>query len=265
MQRRTFSSDGIRLSALDTGGDGPLLLCLHALWMQGATFQPMAERLFPGWRVVAPDFRGHGQSDRASDYSRDAIDADLVSLITQIGAGPAAIIGNSIGGTFAIQLAARHPDLVRGIVNEEGQIAHEGDLPFMDSWRGNFPDRTAFARAAGHLYASLAPSVVENPDGTVGLGIEVDDLKAILASLKAGFEDDWQRVRCPVMVVAGADSKAVPRQVLQDMVTARPGTQFAAVPGSHVVHEDNLAGFLAAVTPFLDTLRPGGGATGSGS
>jgi len=99
VDHETARRNGVTLSALDTGGNGPLVLCLHALWMQAGSFRPLAERLFPKWRVVALDFRGHGQSSRADDYRRNAFHGDLVSILETLDAGPAAVIGNSLGGS----------------------------------------------------------------------------------------------------------------------------------------------------------------------
>jgi esterase len=60
MGRREFRHDGLKLSCLDPGGDGRVLIALHAHFTEAATFAPLAVALTPEWRVVALDQRGHG-------------------------------------------------------------------------------------------------------------------------------------------------------------------------------------------------------------
>ncbi|GAA2546803.1 hypothetical protein GCM10010398_37290 [Streptomyces fimbriatus] len=62
--------DGRSLSCLDFGGPGRPLLALHGHFNEGRTFTNLARTLCPDWRVVAPDQRGHGFSDRGPDFSR---------------------------------------------------------------------------------------------------------------------------------------------------------------------------------------------------
>ena len=71
MDRHEFRHEGLRLSYLDGGGGGRVLIALHAHIMEAATFAPLASALAPGWRVVALDQRGHGYSDHAPTCTCD--------------------------------------------------------------------------------------------------------------------------------------------------------------------------------------------------
>lgn len=53
MERRSFTHQDLQLSYLDSGGSGPVLIALHAHWMEARTFAPLAAVLAPEWRVVA--------------------------------------------------------------------------------------------------------------------------------------------------------------------------------------------------------------------
>ncbi len=55
MQKHTFQHNKLTFSYLDAGGDGPMLIALHAHWMEGITFAPLAATLSPEWRVVHVD------------------------------------------------------------------------------------------------------------------------------------------------------------------------------------------------------------------
>ena len=80
MKRECFHNNGLTLSYLDAGGDGPVLIALHAHMMSAASFEPLAAALSPKWRVVALDQRGHGHSDHATSYTRDDYIGDIESL-----------------------------------------------------------------------------------------------------------------------------------------------------------------------------------------
>ncbi|MDO9355295.1 MAG: alpha/beta fold hydrolase, partial [Solirubrobacteraceae bacterium] len=120
MKRNSFQHDGLTLSYLDSGGERPLMIALHAMWMEARSFEEFAIAM-PEWRVVSLDQRGHGLSDHASDYSRAAFVGDIAALLDHLGAtGPVVLVGNSLGGTNAFFFAARHPERVRAMVIEEG-------------------------------------------------------------------------------------------------------------------------------------------------
>lgn len=68
MRRFCFEHDGLIFSYLDSGGPLPIMVALHAHWMEGSTFIPLAEALGSEWRVIALDQRGHGYSDHAESY-----------------------------------------------------------------------------------------------------------------------------------------------------------------------------------------------------
>ncbi|MFZ0087960.1 MAG: alpha/beta fold hydrolase [Solirubrobacteraceae bacterium] len=103
----------------DTGGDGPVALLLHG-WMVSAdmnwsgAYDALARA---GYRVLALDHRGHGRGLRPLEPFRliDCSD-DAAALLRQLGAGPAIVVGYSMGGTIAQLMARDHADVVGGVV-----------------------------------------------------------------------------------------------------------------------------------------------------
>jgi hypothetical protein len=80
-KRSALTIDGRTLSYVDFGGPGRRpLLALHGHMSEGMSYADLAARLAPDWRVIAPDQRGHGNSDRAAEYSREGYLADLEAL-----------------------------------------------------------------------------------------------------------------------------------------------------------------------------------------
>lgn len=103
----------------DTGGSGPTVLLIHGWmfpsdlnWLQ--TFGPLQEA---GYRVLAMDLRGHGRGLRSAQRFRlhDCAD-DAAGVLTELGVGPALVVGYSMGGPVTQLLARRHPEVVRGFV-----------------------------------------------------------------------------------------------------------------------------------------------------
>lgn len=75
------------------------------------------------------DQRGHGESDRPDGLSWESFIGDLDAFIGHLHLkGPVALIGNSLGGTVAFRYAARRPETVSVLVNEEAPAGGSGDL-----------------------------------------------------------------------------------------------------------------------------------------
>jgi pimeloyl-ACP methyl ester carboxylesterase len=103
--------------AYDVDGSGPLIVLVPGMGDLRATYRFVAPALREaGYRVVATDLRGHGDSDTSFASYGDAETAlDIVGLVRELG-GPAAIVGNSMGAGAAVIAAAEHPELVSGLV-----------------------------------------------------------------------------------------------------------------------------------------------------
>jgi esterase len=255
MQRSSFEHDGLTLSYLDTGGDRPLIIALHAMWMEARSFEAFAIAM-PGWRVVSLDQRGHGLSDHSSDYSRAAFIGDIAALLDHLGVRePVVIIGNSLGGTNAFIFAATHPGRVRAMVIEEGPPEQKETLSFVLDWRGVYPTSEALEQKIGKRLAwSVKPSFRETAQGWT-LAFDPDELVSMKEVLNGDFWGEWLGTTCPAMVVRGTTSKAVDGKLLETMAARRPNTELVTLETGHVTHHDDLAGFVSHVRAFLEKLR----------
>ena len=104
--------------AYDDRGSGPLGVMVPGLGDVRAEYRFLAPRLVAsGYRVVTMDLRGHGQSSPGwDDYSSAALGSDVVALLRAIDAGPATLIGTSMGAAATAWAAAEAPDRVAGLV-----------------------------------------------------------------------------------------------------------------------------------------------------
>jgi pimeloyl-ACP methyl ester carboxylesterase len=251
MQRHDFQHDGLTFSYLDAGGDGQPLVALHSHWFEGITFGPLAAALAPGWRVIAPDQRGHGYSDHAATYTRDDYRGDIDALFAHLHLDRALILGNSLGGVNAYQFAARNPERVRALIIEDIGAEVYDDTSFALAWKGTFPSReTLAARIGPRLAPYLEPSFRETPRGWT-LAFDPNDMVSSQQSLNGDHWADWLASDCPALLIRGIDSPLSNADHFAEMVARRPNTRLAPLNGGHAVHIDNPHGFVEAVRSFI--------------
>ena len=188
MEPRTVAAqhDGLRIAALDWGGDGPPLLLLHPNGFCAGLFDPLARRLREQYRVVGVDLRGHGGSDPPAtrdDYGYPRVAGDALAVIDAFGFEEVVAVGESLGGAAAILLDELRPGVVRKMLLCEA-IAFSfdpalGPVPSsataLDDG-GNFMSATARRRrrvwpdrpAVLASYARRPPLDVLEPDALAG-------------------------------------------------------------------------------------------------
>jgi pimeloyl-ACP methyl ester carboxylesterase len=114
---RDISANGVRLHAAEAG-EGPLVLLLHGFpqfwWTWRAQLVGLAAA---GFRVVAPDLRGYGASDKPPrGYDLPTLSADVAALVRALGEQDAVVVGHDWGGLLGWTMAALHPRCVRRLV-----------------------------------------------------------------------------------------------------------------------------------------------------
>jgi pimeloyl-ACP methyl ester carboxylesterase len=110
---------GLRLHVVEWGAaDGWPLLILHGGGHDAGCWAEVCRRLPPELRVVVPDQRGHGASDRSAtgDYSCAAQVGDLVALLRELAIERCALVGHSMGGLNALRFAGSRPEQVSALV-----------------------------------------------------------------------------------------------------------------------------------------------------
>jgi len=109
---------GHRVSYRTGGREGdPLLLLVHGITNSSETWEPVLPLLAQHFRVIAPDLLGHGESDKPrGDYSLGAAASLLRDLMLALGYEHATVVGHSLGGGIAMQLAYQFPERVARLV-----------------------------------------------------------------------------------------------------------------------------------------------------
>lgn len=243
--------------------DAPPLLIVHGLFGSGRNWGVIARRLAEDRRVLTPDMRNHGDSFRAPVHDYPAMAADLAEVIEAHG-GRADVVGHSMGGKAAMQLALTRPDLVgRLVIADIAPVAYSHtQTPLIDAMAALPLDGLTSRRDAD---AALAPAV---PDaGTRAFLLQSLDLRAEggprwklnLPVLKAemdriiGWPGTAGRFDGPTLVLSGGASSYVQPAHRPLFDALFPAARHVALPGvGHWLHAEAPAEFLAALAAFLD-------------
>ena len=242
-------------------GSGRPLVLLHGAYMTVEMFGPLLGGLAEHRQVVVPEMQGHGRTadaDRPITYEQMA--DDTAALIGHLGLEDADVVGYSMGGGIALQLAIRHPDAVRRLVVASASFAYEGmHQEAIDMFPSISPEMFA-GSPMEQEYERLAPD-------PAGFPVLVGKLKA-LDTTPFDWEDDVRGIAAPTLIVAG-DSDVVTLEhavalfrlrgggVMGDLsglpasqLAVLPGTTHFVPPGSGVL--DRADWLLAMIEPFLD-------------
>ena len=256
--------DGVRLACRDFGGDGPPVLLLHGLAGHAGEWAETATWLTERCRVLALDARGHGQSERhPPDVSPEANVADVVFVIERLRLAPVVLVGQSLGGRSALLVAARRPDLVRGLVLADASPA-EGSREnaavvarSLASWPVPFASRAAAVDFFGgpSVSAEMWADGLEERDGGWWPRFDVDVLvRTLEAAIRRPCWREWGRVRCPVLVVR-AGNGIIPAADARAMADRLPPARVIELADAeHDLHLDRPAEWRGAVGAFLDSL-----------
>jgi pimeloyl-ACP methyl ester carboxylesterase len=118
-----LTRDGVTLRHEEAGRGAPPLLFLHGGLCDHTHFAPQFEHFRRNHRVVAPDLRGHGQSDKPEqEYTVACLADDVAWLCRELGLYKPVVIGHSMGGVVALDLAARYPDLAAALVMVDAPV-----------------------------------------------------------------------------------------------------------------------------------------------
>ncbi|HEX2132573.1 MAG TPA: alpha/beta hydrolase [Actinophytocola sp.] len=209
-QHRDVHANGIRLHVTETG-EGPLVLLLHGFAEFWWTWRHQLTALSgAGFRAVAVDLRGYGDSDKPPrGYDAWTLAGDVGGLVKALGEPRAHLVGHGWGGALAWTVAAMHPRLVRSVsaVSAAHPLALRREIRRTALRRK--PDNQA--RALGHLFRAQVPLVPERwltRDGAATVETLLRRWSSPEWTVQPGFDDVVERHR-QAMLVRGAAHSAL--------------------------------------------------------
>lgn len=256
-----------------------VVVCVHGLSRQGRDFDTLARALSGRFRVVCPDVVGRGESDWLEDpmgYAVPHYVADMVTLLARLQARELSWVGTSMGGLIGLGVASLARSPVRRLVlNDVGPVIEHAALVRIGTYLGapvTWPDeataaaylRTISAGFGPHTDAQwlalTRPQLRPTADGTA-LRPHYDPAIAVpfrlvtpevAAAGQAGLWAAWDALRCPTLLVRGADSDLLGALTADEMIRRNPHARLHVVPG--VGHAPTLVADdqVAVVAAFLD-------------
>jgi N-formylmaleamate deformylase len=245
-----------------TGGNKPPLILLHGLMTNGLCWTDLARKLEKEYDIIMPDARGHGKSSVPGyGYQYEDHANDISGLINTLKLPPPVLLGHSMGGMTAAVVAARKPNLLRGLIladptflspqvqrevrdsdvaDQHRKILHLSLDEVMAAARARHTNRSAetielFARA--RLQTSMAAFDVLTPPNP--------DYKQLISS-----------INIPALLVCG-DKGVVSSAVAEELRRLNPILQTEQIPAAgHSLHMDQPQRFAATIKTFLDALVP---------
>jgi haloacetate dehalogenase len=234
IRHHTVHANGIRQHYLDAG-QGPPVVLLHGFPETNYAWRHQIPALATRYRVIAPDLRGYGETDKpASGYDKRTMALDLVELLKKLGIGKIALVGHDRGARVATRFAKDHPKALDRLVvmdNVPTRIVARDFNPVMAKayWFFIFnqiPDLPEALIAGredlwlGHLFAdwSYNPNTISGEafDTYVNAYRRPGAVRGALADYRANAGDVAQdqvdadkKIACPTLSLWGADFYAV--------------------------------------------------------
>jgi pimeloyl-ACP methyl ester carboxylesterase len=264
-----------------TAGEGAVVLLIHGMAGSATTWKQVMPRLSERFTVIAPDLLGHGRSDKsAGDYSLGAFASTLRDLLVALGHERATVVGQSLGGGVAMQLAYQYPERCeRLVLVGSGGLGREVNrlLRFL-----TLPGSEAVLRLA------CAPSVLGAIESVGGLASRVgllpapvvaelwrsyrslgDDAtrRAFLRTLRAVVDPRGQTVSAanrlhlaaelPTLIVWGDADPIIPVEHANAAHASIPGSRLEIFEGvGHYPHCEAPERFVELLTGFIESTAP---------
>lgn len=218
-------------------GTGPVVVFANSLGSDQSIWDDVIAGLGPQRSVLTYDLRGHGASGIAEDpYTIDLLADDLIALLDHLGLQQVVLCGVSIGGMIAQAVAAKRPDLIRGLV----LVATSMRIGSVERWENRIAD--VLSKGLNNLAGGIidtwfsARYQAENADAVAGhtamlcrnssLGYN----NACAALRDADLTDNAARILAPCVCIAGGQDGSVDATLVADLAKRIGGAQLVTLP-----------------------------------
>lgn len=256
----------VTLNVRAAGESGPVLILLHGLFGSSANWGGIARKLSEQYRVLVPDLRNHGQSPHHDDVSYAAMVGDLLGLLDSLQLESAALVGHSMGGKLAMQMALSHPERVQGIaVVDMAPVAyrHNFNVIFRGFAAVDLASlnnrREADEQMSRHvLDPQVRAFLLQNLHRTDQGWVWRANLPALEAHQQeiTGFSPPHAAYRNPTHFIHGGSSDYLLPEYEPEVFRLFPRAQICKVEGAgHWVYAEQPQGFARCLDAFLKRVK----------
>jgi pimeloyl-ACP methyl ester carboxylesterase len=205
------------------------VLFLHAFPLNAGMWQSQLETTPPGWRMLAPDYRGFGQSSpsQANATTMNDLAGDAIDLLDRLEVSEAVVVGCSMGGYVAFEMLASAPNYLKGLMlvdtratpdTPEGRTARQAMLEAVDREGSEAVAREMTPKLLGETSKRERPDLVAH----VHHVISATNPAAIKMAIRAMMErkdmtPSLASIHAPTVVVAGGEDSLIPATAIQQM------------------------------------------------
>jgi pimeloyl-ACP methyl ester carboxylesterase len=260
LQRKSLTVDGCAVSYIREGR-GPTLLFLHgAAGLRGT--EPFIARLAERFDVIVPDHPGFGSSEMPAwlDTIHD-LAYFYLDFIQALGLRQINLVGHSLGGWIACELAVRHVADLRTLTLVASAGLRLKGVQKLDTFLMSPEER------ARHLFfdPSLAEAAIAERGGEEHLDVQLKNLNtfALLAWQPRLHDPDlakWMhRIKVPTLVLWGDADRVIPPPYAGEFERLIPGSRSETIARcGHLPHIEQTDAFVQTITRFVQTSVPGG-------
>ena len=261
-------------------GDGVAVTLLHGFTQGGRGWRELISRMPEGWKWIAPDLRGHGETQVRNDAfcSMDACTRDLVALWDGLGVERTHLVGYSMGGRLALHIATRRPERLLSVLTigahagldedaREGRrkgdealakrIEKQGMESFVDYW-GSLPLFAGLERRGPSYVAQVRADRLQNH--AAGLACS---LRGMGAGAMEPLWDELPNVTVPCTFVAGQLDHGYVASARRLASTVPNGRFEIVLRAGHAVHQERPDAFARVLAAHLAMARAVGASTSS--
>jgi 3-oxoadipate enol-lactonase len=241
-------------------GQGPVLVLLHSLLSDRASFDAIAPELSRSFRVIVPELPGFGRSQAAGPGLAGVADRMAEAVNDAAGGDEVIVLGNGYGGFVALQMAIRHPGIASRLILADCGAA------FSEDGRQSFRNMAAASKANGlsaitdvAMRRLFAPEFqAEHPDlmrdrREAFLRTDPEVFRAACGQLaELDLRPELLRITVPVLVLVGEHDEATPPPMSRELAALLPDARLKIIAGcAHVPQLQSPETFLDAIGDFL--------------
>jgi pimeloyl-ACP methyl ester carboxylesterase len=256
---------GARLNYADSGKGLPLVL-MHGFPLDLRMWNAQIMELATRWRVIAPDFRGFGQSESTDPFTTESLADDVHALLEEIRTLPCVLAGLSMGGYVALAYVRKYPGDLRGLIlvdtkaagdDAQGRenrnkmielVRSKGSTAVADQMLPKMlaqdtpRNRPAQAQALRSMMEACPPRTIEN--ALVALRDRPDQSETLPS------------IPVPTLIVVGGEDAITPVSVAESMQKQIPSSRLAVIKGAgHMSPMEQPPQVNQAISRFLGELR----------